>query len=219
MNRLHPHWHPRPPRRAEAEALHALSRRGLAAWSGPWRFTFIGCATPFPAEGSARWRGERVWVSRSVLFSRSRSRRHGPSAHAAQPLFCTIVLYRCSAMGSSQRSVFSKNARRSALARPPPHPPSPSRRPPLEWDRAALEALFGLALGVKGISLPHRMGADGIGRNWAIERSARQHFWADPAATPPTRKNKPVAPASPPSWDCGGANSTPAPSPFPPPSA
>jgi hypothetical protein len=52
-------------------------------------------------------------------------------------------------------------------------------RAPLWWDRAAIEPLFGLRRR-QAIALLHQMGAQWIGRNLAIERSALQRFLADP---------------------------------------
>jgi hypothetical protein len=40
----------------------------------------------------------------------------------------------------------------------------------------------------------HQLGADWIGTNLAVERSTLHSFFADPATTPPTRKNKRAAP-------------------------
>ena len=50
---------------------------------------------------------------------------------------------------------------------------------PLWWDRADIERLFGLHRR-QAISLLHQMGAEWIGTNLAIERSALRRFLEDP---------------------------------------
>jgi hypothetical protein len=53
------------------------------------------------------------------------------------------------------------------------------RTAPLWWDRAAIEQLFGVRRR-QAIALLHQMGADSIGTNLAVERSALRRFLADP---------------------------------------
>jgi hypothetical protein len=50
---------------------------------------------------------------------------------------------------------------------------------PFWWDRAAIEQLFGLRRR-QAISLLHQMGAEWVGTNLAIERSALRRFLEDP---------------------------------------